>query len=65
MINEVDDRSSSVTDIRIEVTDDEIKELSNYFMKSKDEIQKVLFQRHLFSIYRIKQIFKVNSKRSI
>jgi hypothetical protein len=37
-----EDRSSSVTDIRIEVTDDELKELSDYFLKSKDEIQKVL-----------------------
>lgn len=40
MSNDIEDRSSSVTDIRIEVTDDELKELSNYFLKSKDEIQK-------------------------
>jgi len=35
-------RSSSVNDIRIEITDDEIKKLSQYFQSSRDEIQKVL-----------------------
>jgi hypothetical protein len=34
-------RSSSVNDIRIEITDDEIKKLSQYFQNSRDEIQKV------------------------
>lgn len=35
------ERSSSVSEIRLEVTDDEIRKLSEYFQKSREEIQKV------------------------
>ena len=44
------ERASSVSDIKIDVTDDEIKKLSEYFQKSREEFQKVTaitsHQRH-------------------
>ena len=64
-------RSSSVNDIRIEITDDEIKKLSQYFQNSRDEIQKVFFFFHSFwkdiSLFKLVFLFeqKVDSLLAI
>jgi hypothetical protein len=38
---EVYQRASSVNDIRVDITDDELKRLTLYFQKSREELVKV------------------------